>query len=90
MYAFWQENGCIEKIFMHLKLTRESPGSSLEVNKLENRIQLVTKLGAFAAEVAPPRPPWAESPGSPLEDPVSAAPHQDPPPPSQLQEIRRM
>ena len=36
MYALWQENGCIEKIFMHLKLTRASPGSSLVINKGPN------------------------------------------------------
>ena len=29
MVALWQENGCIEKIFMHPKITRASPGSSL-------------------------------------------------------------
>ena len=85
-------NGKIYKLIQNLKSIRSSQKKVLQfiVNKLENRIQQVTKLGAFAAEVAPPRPPWAESPGSPLEDPVSAAPHQDPPPPSQLQEIRRM
>ena len=31
IYALWQENGCIEKRFMHLKLPRASPGSSLVV-----------------------------------------------------------